>query len=124
MDLKATIQAKIQEIDSRIQEMSAELRDIDDNEHCDEDRAEAEAEKNRSLIIIQNLKNQLEALRMREMEIANGNFTGICVVCDDPISDARLQLVPTANTCCAACQEILKESPVHASNHAIYKDHL
>jgi RNA polymerase-binding transcription factor DksA len=98
---KAQLEARLAELAARLQRIETEL-----DQPVSEDFSEQATEREDEEVLEDLGAAGLQEIRMIEAaldRIANGTY-GTCVSCGDPISDARLDIVPQAPRCrsCAA----------------------
>jgi RNA polymerase-binding transcription factor DksA len=98
---KAQLGARLGELAARLQRIETEL-----DQPVSEDFSEQATEREDEEVLEDLGAAGLQEIRMIEAaldRIANGTY-GTCVSCGDPISDARLDIVPQAPRCrsCAA----------------------
>jgi RNA polymerase-binding transcription factor DksA len=98
---KAQLEVRLAELAARLQRIETEL-----DQPVSEDFSEQATEREDEEVLEDLGAAGLQEIRMIEAaldRIANGTY-GICVSCGDPISDARLDVLPQAPRCrnCAA----------------------
>lgn len=64
-------------------------------------------EQNTALEILRCDNKRLEKIKEAIKRIDKGQYTGICIDCDQPIDIERLRLVPSTKRC-SACQKVFE----------------
>ena len=113
LEEKEKLQAERERTEAELKRLRSYLEtEVDHVIDGGEDSIDAAAdiyEREKTLAIIQTLKNKLAAIE-RALRAAERGGYGICEVCGKPIDPARLEVMPHTTTC-VTCQKKLERMP-------------
>jgi len=113
LDEKEKLQADRERTEAELKRLRSYLEtEVDHVIDGGEDSIDAAAdvyEREKTLAIIQTLRNKLIAIE-RALRAAEKGGYGICEVCGNPIDPARLEVMPQSTTC-VSCQKKLERMP-------------
>jgi DnaK suppressor protein len=95
---RATVHARIETLTAEYDGIVAATQDSATDDEHDPEGATIAFERQQLAALLEQAQQHLRDLDAAEERLAAGTF-GVCEVCGQPISDARLEARPTARTC-------------------------
>lgn len=96
-DLESTARASLEEDRSQLTSQLADLDDASFDENF-ADSGQVAAEQGEVQALANSLREQLDAVEAALAKLDDGTY-GVCEVCGNAISDARLEAVPSSRFC-------------------------
>ena len=96
-DLRAALQEEAELLRSKVQELDAKGDDLSYDEGF-ADSAQVAAERGENRVLYDQLRRELDDIEHALARMDDGSY-GTCEVCGNPISEARLEMLPATRFC-------------------------
>jgi RNA polymerase-binding transcription factor DksA len=96
-DLRAALEEEADLLRSKVQELDAKGDDLSYDEGF-ADSAQVAAERGENRVLYDQLRRELDDIERALVRMDEGTY-GTCEVCGNPISEARLEMLPATRYC-------------------------